>query len=296
MWKGGIYIPNYIFGGYPGYTQSTNYKPSQGGFKSSLMKRKSYKGMARDKDLLKALKQVEAKQHIPRPLAQMNFRMKQTKFFDTTGAAAVASGGDWTGTEVPCSSYIQSDGATVGAYTDSALIPSAIGAGYGQVQGTKYWIKKIRIKGMFTPTVTSDQADSIVGASLRISLVHDMQPNGAQIQGENIYTDLGSAQQCQFSFLNLGSARAGAVRILKDRFMLAQPAIVSTDGTNTSSQAWNNVKFSFTYTPKNPIPVRLLANSAVPTIASLSDSNIFMLCHSDRAGTLNFGARCYYCD
>jgi len=61
------------------------------------------------------------------PYARSTNIPPETKYFDTVFSQTVASAQDWTGTEVPCVNYIQSDGTTVGAYTDSALIPSAIG-------------------------------------------------------------------------------------------------------------------------------------------------------------------------
>lgn len=80
---------------------------------------------------------------------------------------------------MPCTNYIQSDGTTLGAYTDSALIPSAVGAGYGQVVGSKYMLHKIRVRGQVFPAVNSDQADVPPMASVRVVLVQDLRPNGA---------------------------------------------------------------------------------------------------------------------
>lgn len=224
---------------------------------------------------------------------------QETKYFDTSQSFTVAGAADWTGTEVACSNYIQSDGTTVGAYTDAALIPSAIGAGYGQVNGSKYYIKQIRVRGQVQPAGLSDQADVGGPRSVRVVLVHDTQPNGAQAQGEDVFTDMGSAGQCNFSFLAMAAGAGGRFRILADETVILQPALAGTDGTNTNSVSYQSQLFSFYYRPKKPLQVCLKANSSTPTVASLSDSNIFMLAHANTTTpviTLESCARCYYMD
>lgn len=222
----------------------------------------------------------------------------ETKFFDTTGSATVASAADWTGTEVPNTSYIQSDGTTVGAYTDSALLPSAIGAGYGQVNGNKYFMKHLRVRGELTPSVAADQADVPTMITTRVLLIQDTQPNGAQAQGEEVLTDLGNAAQCNYSFLAMGAGSGGRFRILKDRTFRCQPAVAGTDGANTNSTVRTGNTFSFSYRPKKPIQVILKANSSTPTVASLSNNNIFMLAHSSTTAsvTITYASRCYFQD
>lgn len=224
----------------------------------------------------------------------------ETKYFDTTFASTNTGGAaDWTGTEVGCSSYIQSDGTTVGAYTDCALIPSAIGAGYGQVGGNKYFIKNLRVRGELAPSVLSDQADVTSARSVRLLLVHDTQPNGAQAQGEEVMTDLGGGNQCNYSFMAMGAGSGGRFRVLKDRLVHLQPALAGTDGANTNSISFHTAKFAFNYRPKKPIQVVLKANSSTPTVASLSNHNIFLLCHTSSATptvTCVGAARCYYQD
>jgi len=221
----------------------------------------------------------------------------ETKMFDTSFNQSVALAADWTGTEVPCTNFIQSDGTTVGAYTASALIPSAVGAGYGEIQGNKYFMKHIRVRGDVTPQATTDSADAPVMATCRVLLVHDTQPNGAQAQGEEVLTDMGSALQCNYAFLAMGAGAGGRFRILKDKVLRLQPSVAVTDGTNTNSSTRSGAPFSFSYRPKKPIQVILKANSATPTVASLSNNNIFLLAHSSSgANAISGCARCYYQD
>lgn len=221
----------------------------------------------------------------------------ETKYFDTSQSFTAAAGADWASTEVPCTNYLTSDGTTLGAYTDSALIPSAIGAGFGQVVGSKYKIKKIRVRGEVTSSVTSDSADVPAPQYVRVALVLDTRPNGSQAQGEDVFTDIGTAAQNNYSFMAMGAGQAGRFRLLKDQVFVMNPAVAGTDGANTNSIVRQGVQFSFTWKPKVPYDVLLKANSATPTVASLSSANIFMLCHASVATTgaiLNSAARCYY--
>lgn len=223
----------------------------------------------------------------------------ETKYFDTSFTQSIANGADWTGTEVACSNYIQSDGTTVGAYTDSALLPSAVGSGYGQVVGTKYALKALRVRGSLTSNIAADQADVPVPASVTIALVQDTQPNGAQAQGEEVYTDMGAATQVNFSFQAMGAGAGGRFKILKRKTFILQPQLAGTDGTNTNSVVLGGTQFNFEHQWRKPLVTCIKGNSATPTTASLSDNNIFMLAHcssQSNAVIMNGCARAYYLD
>jgi len=221
----------------------------------------------------------------------------ETKYFDTSFGGVLAVGADWAGTEVPCVNYIQSDGTTVGGYTDSALIPSAIGAGYGQVNGNKYYLKRLRLKGAVIATVAADQADVPVPVSVRILLIQDTQPQGAQAQGENILTDMGNASQAHFSFMAMAAGSGGRFRILKDKLFMQQPAAAATDGASTNSNIRSGFNFKFQVNFKKPLQIQLKANSATPTVASLSNHNFFLLAHCTAGAQSMAGcARAYYQD
>lgn len=221
----------------------------------------------------------------------------ETKYFDTVQGQIIASAADWTGTEVPNVSYIASDGTTLTAYTDSALIPSAIGAGYGQINGNKYYLKKLRIKGHVVCTAQSDQADVAPAATTRLVLVMDTQPQGAQAQGESTFTDMGSAAACNFSFLAMAAGSGGRFRILKDKTFIHQPASAGTDGASTNSVVNSGFTFKMNYNFKKPVQVILKANSATPTVASLSNCNVYLLAHSTSSvANLTSCARAYFQD
>lgn len=223
----------------------------------------------------------------------------ETKYFDTSFLFTIPKLADWTGTEVTCSNYIQSDGTTVGAYTDAALIPSATGAGYGQVVGSKYNIKKIRVRGMVAASVVSDQADASPNSHVRVCLVLDTQPNGAQGQGEDVFTDMGASTQAHYSFLAMAGGSGGRFRILKEARLTLGPVVTGTDGASTLSEAQMGCEFEFQHVFATPLAVRTKANSSTPTVAALSDVNIFMLAHGAQ-GLMQLDmygcSRCYYED
>jgi len=220
----------------------------------------------------------------------------ETKYFDTSFLQTITTGADWTGSEVPCTNYIQSDGTTVGAYTDSALIPSAVGAGYGQVNGSKYYLHKLRIKAQVVATALSDQADVLLPFTTRVVVVMDTQPQGAQAQGEIVFSDMGSAPQCNFSFLAMAAGSGGRFRILKDKIIIHQPGTAGTDGAATLSVVNGGALFKANLNFKKPLQIMLKANASTPTVASLSNYNIFILAHTGGAAQIQGCARAYFKD
>lgn len=220
----------------------------------------------------------------------------ETKYFDTSqGSAGIANAADWTGSELPNTNYIQSDGTTLGAYTESALIPSAIGAGYGQVVGSKYHLKKIRTRGQIWSVVQQDQVDVPLPSFVRMLLVMDTRPNGTQAQGEEVLADMGTAVQNNYNFLAMGAGQGGRFQILADQTVQLEPATSGTDGTNTNSTVRKAANYNFYWKPRSPVQVLLKANSATPAVASLSSCNIFLLAHAS-TGTVSVEGctRCYY--
>ncbi len=224
----------------------------------------------------------------------------ETKYFDTGINHAVTwAGSDWSDSEVPCDNYVNSSGSAA-AYTDSCLLPTAIGSAYGEVNGNRYKLKKIRVRGIISTNVQVDQADVSQAAMVRIMLIHDEQPNGAQAQGEDIMQDIGATPENLFSFKRV-AASSGRFRILKDNFIILQPAVSGTDGTNTNSNTLKAETFSFQYQPNVPILVNVKSGSATPTIASTINCNMFLLLAGNLAAaavatTVRGASRAYYVD
>jgi len=234
-----------------------------------------------------------AKYYSPSP--RTGFR-PEAKYFDTMFDAAVPTSDDWTNDYVAMTSYMASDGSTVTAYTDAALIPSAIGNGYGQVIGNKYLIKKMKVRGTISvPGPTAPLNSSIV----RVLLVQDTQPNGAQASPSLFFTDWGTQRQLLNSFQSIASGSGGRFRILGDRFIAVNP----TDSTAADAASYEKKQFSFSKTWKKGLKVVVKSGSATPTVASLSDCNIFLVAHAfsnvagdNSAPQISGCARCVYMD
>lgn len=224
----------------------------------------------------------------------------ETKYFDVGISDTVTTAGTtWADTEVAAANYINSSG-TPAAYTDSALLPTAVGSGYGQVDGNRYRLKKIRVRGTLATPALADQDDPPAAVAVRALLVMDMQPNGAQAQGEDIIQDYGDAAVNRSAFMRVANA-SGRFRILKDEFILLQAATSATDGTNTSSTSFYQGQFSWKYQPLKPLVVNIKSGNSTPTVAGLVNCNIFMLLYGTRGNTavpvtVQGASRAYYND
>lgn len=220
----------------------------------------------------------------------------ESKYFDTGINADVTSGAnDWTATEVPCDNYVNASGSAA-AYTDSALIPSAVGSGYGQVQGNRYKLKKVRVRGKIYRSAVSDQADIPTSTVTRLLLILDTQPNGAQAQGETIMQDVGAAETL-FSYQLTSTSSVKRFRVLKDLILPLPVSAAGTDGASTNSVGYKDAFFNFSWTPKSPIEVSISSANSTPTIAGLLTHNVFLLLHTTgSAVTIQGAARAYYCD
>ncbi len=224
----------------------------------------------------------------------------ETKYFDVgINASVTVAGTTWADSEVPASNYVNSSG-TAAVYTDSALLPTAIGSGYGEVNGNRFRLKKLRVRGRAFANAAMDQADVVAPAAVRIILVMDEQPNGAQAQGEDIMQDIGAANENMYSYQRVAES-SGRFRILKDHTTILDVSAAATDGTNTSSNNYYGTSFSFLYQPKVPKVVNIKSGNATPNVSGTVDCNIFLLAYCVRgttASAINIVAasRAYYCD
>lgn len=130
-------------------------------------------------------------------------------------------------------------------------------------------------------------------------MIMDTQPQGAQAQGENVFTDMGSAEACNASFLAMAAGSGGRFRVLADKVYMSNTVAAGTDGTNTNTAIRAGFKVKMNHKFLKPIQVILKANSSTPTVASLSNCNIFLLAHTGNSGgvgTLVGAGRAYYKD
>jgi len=280
------------------------YKPSLAGARAVM--RTDQQQRAADQRaayLARARQQGIARLRTSRVTSRNNAFGPETKYFDTAIDASVTTAGStWADTEVPCDNYVNSSGAPA-AYTDSALIPSAQGSGYGQVDGLKYRIKKLRIRGSLSTATTTGGTAASSGTLTRLLLIMDTQPNFAQAQGEDIMQDVGDYSSNAYTFQRV-SQSGGRFRILKDKWFRNNPAVaVNNAGATTVSEAYTNSIFKFQWIPKVPVEVNIKAGNATPTVAALSNINIFLLAYSYNQGAggaqtvnVNAACRCYYFD
>lgn len=199
-------------------------------------------------------------------------------------------------------SYMNADGSTVSSYTGAAIIPSAIGNGYGQVVGNKYMIKKIKVRGTVWKAAITDAVtpDSVL---VRVLLVQDTQPNGAQVDPATFMTDWGSANNLINSYQAIASGSGGRIRILADKFIPLQIIPGEAPSADSTYTYYERKQFTFSKTWKKGLKVVIKSGSATPSVASLSDMNIFMVvCTSETTDGSNDSTqiagvtRCSYVD
>jgi len=233
-----------------------------------------------------------------RALARRSTRKGETEYFDCgINTVVTFAGTTWADTEVPCDNYITGAGL-VDVYTDATLIPTAIGTSYGGVDGQKYNLQKVRVRGRLSVPVLSDQADVTQGTNVRVMLVEDTRPNGAQAQGETVMQDMGETAENIHSFQRVAD-NIGRFRILKDLKMVLPVSAVGTDGASTNSVAFDSRNFKLAFMPRGGREVLLKIGSSTPTVASTINCNIFMLAAAERNGvaialTVVACSRAYY--
>lgn len=222
------------------------------------------------------------------------------KVFDCRFDGSLASDNDWASAVISMDQYMGSDGSTPTAYTDAALIPSAIGPGYGQIIGNKYKIYRLKIRGcIITPFATGTGAG--VAGRVRLALVLDTQANGAQASGSSIFPDWGSSNQNIDTYVSMAGSSAGRFVILDDWLAVIDPAVVYYDGTSVRN-GLDGKLFEFEKTWERGLDVHVKSGSSTPTVASLSDRNIFLvgLSYNETAGAQSFQirgfSRCFYVD
>lgn len=220
----------------------------------------------------------------------------ETKYFDCGINTFMSPGGaDWTDTEVPCDNYINSSG-TSASYTDACLLPTAIGSSYGEVNGNRFRLKKIRVRGRVLKSTKTAQTEVATPVSVRVLLVLDTQANGVQAQGEDIMQDIGAQNECLYAFKRVQET-SGRFRILKDQFFTLDPATAANNASATTiSQSYDSKYFSMQYQPREPMLCHIKTGNSTPTVGGCVDNNIFLLSYSTEQIVLIGASRAYYVD
>jgi len=222
----------------------------------------------------------------------------ETKYFDCGfNAAMTGDGTTWANTEVPMDNFIDTSG-TVSAYTDSCLLPTATGSGYGQIIGSKFWLRKVRVKGALRIDTISVEATAPEPSFIRLMLVLDKQPNKAQAQGEEVMQDYGTRENNVHSYMNV-IGNIGRFEILQDKNYALRVDESFNDSATTGTIGFNGINFKLKWIPRNPVQVSIVSGFAVPSVSQTITHNVFMLCLGVRdAGAagikLDGCTRCYF--
>lgn len=269
---------------------------------SSASKRKHSSGNGDERKRGRSYKQGPQRERASSAYKQAAPLKPETKYFDCgINAAVTADGTTWADTEVPCANYVTSNGTT-SAYTDSCLIPTANGSGYGQVDGSRFMMKRIRVRGVLRHANTNNVLEAQHSNLVRLVLVMDTQANGVQAQGEDVMQDYGAVPENQFSYQRIAGTAVNRFRVLKDEtFVLQADVMGDYNATEAQSIAYRDHFFNFMYQPKKPLQISIATGNATPTVAGALSHNIFLLAFSSRGGAattirVQAATRCYYCD
>jgi len=222
----------------------------------------------------------------------------EVKYFDCgINTAVTTAGTTWADTEVPCDNYVNSSGAPA-VYTDNCLVPTAQGSGYGQVNGNKYLLKTIRIKGSLSAAITTG-SDNVAGPiPVRLVLVMDNMPSGAQAQGEDVFQDFGATEENAYSFLRMASG-GGRYTILKDKLVTLNPQVSASNAAATTvSTSYMQPHFKFAVKLNKEVQIK--TGNATPTVAGTVNCNLFLLAYAYQSGVaaviVQGCSRVYYVD
>jgi len=213
------------------------------------------------------------------------------KTFDSTFEADIASAASWAGTRIATQQYLNPNNLFIAA--DVPYIPS--GWQFG-IQSDPNLLLRIHFRGSVIPYVLSDQADVPTFASIRLCVVLDTQANGAWATGEQVFTDMGSAAQCHFSFPAEAAGSGGRFKLLVDKLFESQPAATAKDAIgNTASVACGGFNFDLEYTWKMPLHCYARHQTGTANIFNVSKYNILFLAHATvRTHKIVGHCRAYY--
>ncbi len=209
----------------------------------------------------------------------------EMKYFDTErSATAVPASTNWTATEFP---------PNVG--TPTTLCNPVVGAAINNRIGRKIKVHKIRVKGVLNVPAQANITAGDAAALCRLAFVCDSQSNGAQAQGETIFTDptTDTALQAVNAFQSL--ANLGRFKVIKDKMINLQNPNLSYDGTNMEAQGIS-IPFKFSVLYRTPVTVSFNATNG-GTIADIVDFSwcVYAMCTSaDLAPTITYNGRAYY--
>lgn len=212
----------------------------------------------------------------------------EMKYFDTElQPVAIVSNGDWTATEY--------DPNVFPVASQNNLFTPTVGAGIDQRIGKQVFLHKLKIKALILTQKQLNQTAPDDTSTVRFIVVQDMQTNGTQLQGEQVFR-AGSATDTNMNacaFQNIDSF--GRFKVLKDIIVPVQNPNMAYDGTNLEQQGLvTPLKMTINF--KKPVSVRFNAVNG-GTIADIVDNSFHILVYNSStnlAPFVTYMVRCCY--
>ncbi len=189
--------------------------------------------------------------------------VSEMKYFDTfKDGTALTAPATWAGTEV--------DPATILTFCDPVK-----GTGISNRIGRHIKIHAIKIRGQISCAAQLNQTATDAASQVRLVLVLDQQTNAAQMQGEQVFEDPGTASPNNTiqTYMNLDNL--GRFRVLKDKMLVIQNPNIAWDGTNMEQNGLVRM-FKLNHKFAKPLDVHFNATDG-GTVADIVDNSIHML-------------------
>lgn len=212
-----------------------------------------------EKEMARSKKARAGYSSVPRTRGPYSFG--EMKYFDTLiNNSSIVTSQNWANTELP---------PNVG--TPNTLFCPTQGSAINQRIGRKVKLYKLRLRGVVSISIQTNQTVADMAPVMRFILVHDSQTNGTQAQGEDIMDNQSSTSNemavCAFQSL----ASLGRFRILKDVKIKCDPIQAVYDGTNIE-QYGQTYQFEMNCIFKKPIEVSFNATNG-GTISDIVDNS-----------------------
>lgn len=203
----------------------------------------------------------------------------EKKYFDTAvAAAAIAANADMTGGEVDPTAL---PGATL------CLSSPAIGDGGQDREGRKILMKSIQVKGRVILGGAEGQASPAAPQNIFVALVHDSQTNGAQLNSEDVFSNLSAVVG--------GNSVPLRNMNYSDRFKVLRSACFEFNNDSlshfaTDSFSYNGISREFEWFV--PLNMRVNFSGTTGVVGSVVDNSLHMIAFCNVAGpTITYNAR-----
>lgn len=204
---------------------------------------------------------------------QVNTEMKyvDSNFGPTTIQAITTT---WATTNVDPATTIDLGGAAI--VNPQNLCSPQTGASLNNRIGRQIEIRKIKIHGHIYCAPQTLQADADPGTKVRVVLVQDMQTNGAQMAGTDLFgppTANGSLSLNAFQ----DPKNFGRFRVLKDKmFQISDLNLANNAAASTVIQTSKLINFKMNVNFKQPIRVRFNALTT-GTVSDIVDNSFHLI-------------------